>query len=209
MELCFNIDGYFITKTARKWFYEERKPFKKVEELLLNCMCGTDIPKQTLEKYVEDVLKFKRKFIGNTQNDTFCLVEDGIIPDSLNKLVKNYDYIKQYGKIPFEVCEYGFINTEGKYIPVEWCKHSQWASEYLKNNYSEKDWFLFLSEYNCNTTDALVKGLNWILIENPQQGEGIIHTGDRITKAQKETLYDYYMFFNRKEEANELYKGDD
>ena len=76
MELVFNIQGEFITQTARDWFYLERKPFEKVKELLLSCMCGTDISKETLNQYVEDILKFKRKFVGETQNDTFCLVED-------------------------------------------------------------------------------------------------------------------------------------
>lgn len=210
MELAFNVEGEFITRTAREWFYDERKPYNKVEELLLSCMCGTNIPKQTLKKYVEDILKFKRKFIGNTQDDSFCLVEDGKTPESLKKLVENYDSIKNNGKIPFEQCEYGFINPKGAYIPVSWCNHSDWASNYIKNMYNNvvKDWFLFLDKYDCNATDALVKGLNWILIDNPQQGKGIVQTGNRITKAQKETLYDYYMFFNRKEEANELYKED-
>lgn len=33
-----------------------------------------------------------------------------------------------------------------------------------------------------------------------------IHTGSFITKAQKETLFDYYIFFDRNNEAIELYK---
>lgn len=204
MELCFNVEGEFITQTARDWFYKERRPFEKVQELLLSCMCGTNIAKETLKEYAEDIIKFKRKFIGNTADDTFCLVDEV----EANNLSKYYETLKKYGKLPFEICEYGFINPEGKYIPIEWCNHNEWADKYIKDSYNNntKDWFLFLNKFDCNATDALVKGLNWILIDNPQQGKGIIQMGNRITKAQRETLYDYYIFYNREKEANNLYK---
>lgn len=210
MELCFNVEGEFITQTARDWFYKERRPFEKVQELLLSCMCGTNIAKETLKEYAEDIIKFKRKFIGNTADDTFCLVDE----IEANNLSKYYETLKKYGKLPFEICKYGFINPEGKYIPVEWCKHGKWANDYLKKNYSTKEWIHFINnakgEINnrvcCSSTDVLVNQLNWILIENPQQGEGIVQMGKRITKAQRETLYDYYIFYNREKEANDLYK---
>lgn len=203
MELSFNIQGEFITQTAREWFYLEKRPFTKVKELLLSCMCGTNISKEILNQYVEDILKFKRKFIGNTNDNTFCLVDE----IETNKLSKYYEELKKYGKLPFEICEYGFINPEGKYIPVGWSNHSKWASDYLKTNFTEtKEWMKLMNKFNCNATDALVKGFNWILIDNPQQGKGIIQQGERITKAQKETLYDYLIHFNRVEEANKLYK---
>lgn len=203
MELAFNIQGEFITQTARDWFYLERKPFEKVKELLLSCMCGIDIPKDILNQYVEDILKFKRKFIGETKDNTFCLVED----NENNEIAKNYEDIKNYGKTPFERCEYGFINPEGKYIPVKWCEHSRWAREYINENYSIEEQMEGRSKYRYDT-DWLVNIKNWILIDNPQQGRGIVQTGGKITKAQKETLFDYYMFFNRKSEAMKLYKED-
>lgn len=109
MKLAFNVQGEHITQTARDWFYLERKPYNEVEELLLSCMSGTNMAKETLKQYVEDILKFKRKFVGETKNDTFCLVEDTTKPI---ELVKEYENIKKYGKIPFEICEYGFINPE-------------------------------------------------------------------------------------------------
>lgn len=213
MNLCFNIQGEFVTETARNWFYEERRPFKKVQEFLLSCMCGTDIPIETLKKYAEDVLKFKKKFIGNTSDDTFCLVDEE--KDEIF-LTKYYETLKEYGKIPFEICEYGYINPQGKYIPVEWCKHSEWATEFLKNKYGNKEFFAMWGQelidvkkdkriVNDYSSDILVNKFNWILIENPHQEKGIVQTGERITKAQKETLYDYYIYFNRTQEANELY----
>lgn len=202
MGLVFNIQGEYITKTARDWFYLERKPFEKVKELLLSCMCGTDISKETLNQYVEDVLKFKKKFVGETRNDTFCLVED----NEKNDLIKYYDYIKESGKIPFEICEYGFINPQGKYIPVEWCNHSEWARKYVSKNYSIEERMKNKNKYNYYDVDWLVHIKNWILIDNPQQGRGHAQIGKSMTKAQKETLFDYYMFFNRKTEAMKLYE---
>ncbi len=50
VEIVFNIDGNYITNLAREWFYLEKKPYKKVEELLLSCMCGTSIDLRTLKK---------------------------------------------------------------------------------------------------------------------------------------------------------------
>lgn len=132
MDLAFNINGEYITTLARQWFYDEKKPFEKVKELLLSCMCGTSISKKTLNTYVEDILKFKRKFVGNTEDNTFRLVEDSEVNDK----VKYYKDIKEYGKIPFEVCEYGFINPQGKYIPVKWCGHQEWASDYINEKYT-------------------------------------------------------------------------
>ncbi len=48
----------------------------------------------------------------------------------------------------------------------------------------------------------------WILLHNPQRGIAEVeqNEGKNMTKAQRETLYDYYIFFNRIEEANDLYK---
>jgi hypothetical protein len=202
MELAFNVQGEYITQTARDWFYLERKPYNKVEELLLSCMYGTNIAIETLKQYVEDVLKFKRKFTGETKNNTFCLVEDKTKPI---ELVKQYESIKKHGKIPFEICEYGFINTVGDYIPVEWCNHEKWAREYIDKNYSIEEQIKGRSKYHYSV-DWLINVKNWILIDNPHQGKGIIQKGKIITKAQKETLFDYYMFFNRVEEAQKLYK---
>lgn len=151
--------------------------------------------------YVEDILKFKRKFVGQTKNNTFCLVED----NEQNAIVKNYNSIKEYGKIPFEICEYGFIKPNGEYIPVQWCQHLKYANGYIQSNYSIEDQMTIYYKYK-NAEDYLIKELCWILIENPHQEMGIIHTGNFITKAQKETLFDYYIFFDRNNEAIELYK---
>lgn len=201
MNLAFNISGEYITTLARQWFYDEKKPFEKVKELLLSCMCGTSISKKTLNTYVEDILKFKRKFIGNTEDNTFRLVED----NEVNDKVKYYKDIKKYGKIPFEVCEYGFINPQGKYIPVKWCNHQKWAYDFINEKYTIIEQMKKSGKYVG--ADFLVYIEGWILLHNAQHGTAYPEIWDkRITKAQKETLYDYYIYFGRIEEANKLYE---
>ena len=48
MKISFSVEGEFITNLARDWFYNHKVPYKKVKELLLSCMAGTDIPKSTV-----------------------------------------------------------------------------------------------------------------------------------------------------------------
>lgn len=76
--LFFSISGEFVTNTARDWLYAERRSYKDVLEFLLSCMCGTDIPLLRLKRYANDVLLGKRKFIGNTKDDSFCMVNDNV-----------------------------------------------------------------------------------------------------------------------------------
>lgn len=201
MKIGFDVEGEFITELARDWFYNHKVPYTKVKELLLSCMAGTDIPKRKLIEYVGDILRFKKKFVGNTKDNTFALVED---PEP-NILSKYFETLKKYKVLPFEISPYGFINPEGEYIPVKWCQHQKWASTYINSKYSIEEQLKGNKNYYVGA-DFLVYMKNWILINNPQQGEGIVNTGKSITKEQKKTLYDYYMFFNRKKEAMDLYK---
>ena len=36
--LQFKIDGEFICRLARTWFWDENRPYEKCEELLLDCL---------------------------------------------------------------------------------------------------------------------------------------------------------------------------
>lgn len=211
MKLVFNIEGKYITELARSWLYEEKRPFGKVKELLLSCMCGTNHSNQQLEKYVDDVLTFKKRFEGNTKDNTFCLTEETNIrlPNYIKtKNLEHYYFnIKNNIQNKFDICPYGFINPQGEYIPVEWCKHSKWANDYIQEHYTIEQQLTGNPESYIGT-DYLIYIKNWILIDSPTQDEGRVQIGNKITKAQKETLYDYFIFFNRIEEANKLYEED-
>lgn len=60
----WNVSGEYITDLARTWFYEERRPYEEVERLLLECMCGTDTPKEVLKGYAYNIITFEYKFEG-------------------------------------------------------------------------------------------------------------------------------------------------
>ena len=205
-QLHFNVSGEFITDLARSWFYDEKRPYDKVEELLLGCMGGTNTPLDVLKKYAFQIIIFMKKFEGFIGDNTFGLVNEDIERQTeLKKQYPMYKYANEIinnDKIPFEICEYGFIDTKGKYIPVDWCEHSDYAHLYIKEN---DLWDRQMKSGHLDSTDFLVYGLGWILIDNPQQGMGIINTPLRINNKQKETLYDYYVYYHRMQEANKLY----
>ncbi len=203
----FNISGEYITTIARQWFYEERRPYKEVERLLLECMCGTDTPKKVLQGYAFDVINLTKKFVGETRDDSFGLVDedDKEVEILRNKypLYKYVDNLIESGKLPFEICEYGFISPSGDFIPVEWCQHAKFANDYVKANDLWGD-TLKMGYLNC--TDYLVYAKGYILLENPHKGRAKVHEPFKITKRQRETLYDYYMHFGRTQDAIDLFK---
>lgn len=204
----FNITGEYITNLARDWFYKERRPYKEIEKLLLACMCGTNMHEDLLKSYAFDIINFTKKFVGETKDDSFNLVN---ATDSEIKLLKEKYPLYKYtddlinsGKIPFEICEYGFIDNYGKYIPVDWCEHTQYAIDWIHKNVPMEE--LMKSEFGLQSTDFMIYEKGWVLIDNPQQGKGIVTLPPRLTKAQRETLYDYYMYFGRTKEAMDLFK---
>ena len=74
MTLRFGITGEFITKVAREWFFLEGKDYSIIEDLLLSCMGGTDIPEGQLKLMAQDILLGKAEFRGNSADDTFKYV---------------------------------------------------------------------------------------------------------------------------------------
>ena len=167
-------------------------------------MCGTNISKQILENYVDDILKFKKKFIGNTKNNSFCLVEDkSELPEYIKtKNIDNY-YLRLKEPDKSKFYKYGFVDPNGNFFNVKWANHHRWASEYISTHYEMEEQ---LANYEYIGADFLVYVKGWILLHSPQQEIAKLEQGKPMTKAQKETLYDYYIFFGREKEANELYE---
>lgn len=54
----------------------EGKPWTVVEEFLLSCMCGTDKSREELVELATKVVIGKAKFIGNTGDGSYSMVED-------------------------------------------------------------------------------------------------------------------------------------
>lgn len=110
--------------------------------------------------------------------------------------------------------DYGWLEPNGTFHPVEWSEHENWAETYVQEHMSNDDWFQAaappsdkLTEITHAFGDYLARQ-GWILLHNPAQGlpQMTIHPTARITKAQKEFLYDFFIKRNMHTEANALYE---
>lgn len=95
-EIRFSVSGEFITNLAREWFFIERRPFEKVMDLLLSCMCGTDMSEKELRRNAEDVLLGRAEFEGNTRDNSFRLVKYS--PDEQPDIAGQFDIFERYSK---------------------------------------------------------------------------------------------------------------
>lgn len=103
-----------------------------------------------------------------------------------------------------EVAPYGFIAPDGEFHTVKWADHEKFAGDYLR---AHEGWEVVLENDMHTGTDYLVLVKGWLLLHNPRQGKPFLTSGDKpMTKAQRETLFDYYTKYGMKKEANALYR---
>lgn len=107
--------------------------------------------------------------------------------------------------------DYGWLEPDGTYHPVEWSKHQEWASEYLKKKYDEDDYWELSEEFLYRNGDVLVYKLGWVLLHNPSQARAFptFDSTKGMTKHQKEFLFDYYLKRGRNQEAYALYADEE
>lgn len=114
-----------------------------------------------------------------------------------------------------EICDYGWLEPNGTWHPVEWGDHSKWAMDWLEEHMPFKEhpeiyWYTNNEgdRHHIYDTDVLVYSLNWILLDSPHHGLAKVtrNPAKNMTKAQKEFLYDYFNERNRHDEANALYE---
>ena len=100
--------------------------------------------------------------------------------------------------------DYGWLEPDGTYHPVEWAHHQNWARHYLK----EQNHSLMLDSMTrgCAPGDLLVEQ-GWVLLHNPGQGlaRPTYNTARGLTKKQKEFLFDYYVKRKKETLANEYF----
>ncbi len=92
-EVKFDIQGEFITKLSRDWFFCENKGYEKVMELLLCCMEGTDQSEKELHRLAEDVLMGRAALVGSTREETYNMNvyepdEQPTVPERFNIFLK-------------------------------------------------------------------------------------------------------------------------
>lgn len=108
-------------------------------------------------------------------------------------------------ELPDNVAPYGFISPDGEFHSVDWADHEEYACNYM-NSHGGFDEVLKESPY-YTAKDYLVLKLGWLLLHNPRQGKPILTHGDKpMTKAQRESLFDYYTKYGMKNEANALFQ---
>lgn len=113
---------------------------------------------------------------------------------------------------PVDEPDYGWLFPDGTFHPVDWGEHQGWAYEWLKehdpgfNDGLEEKLHLYLTEAG----DYLSEHYGAILLHSPWQGIACTTMAEnvRMTKAQKEFLYDYYTKRNQHDKANALWRED-
>jgi len=229
--LSFWTTGEFITNTARDWFWAENKTYPKVEEFLLCCMSGTDLPKSTLLAFIRDILLGRRKFIGNTKDGSYSMVDDDSdirkqysnirlfisiedVERYLDANIRNRAYAEKREAVrEFQQDDYGWVDPKGKFYGVPWGNHQEWAWEYLGKHFSHKSINAFFDTHPNTTWDRagdFLQSRGWVLLHNTQRLEAHMTQNETkpLTKAQKEFLYDYFMLRNRDKDAIALFQCD-
>ena len=133
-QLTFAIQGEFITKLAREWLFYEGKDIEKIMDLLLSCMCGTDMGPKKLKRRAEDVLLGRAEFAGNTADGTFHMrvynpEEQPDIPEQLN-------IFKRMSK---EVAKRKKVEEERNRYREWYCVAMEHVPEYAKNLVREEN----------------------------------------------------------------------
>ena len=97
---------------------------------------------------------------------------------------------------------YGWLEPDGTFHPVPWCDHQEFASEVIR----ERGWWDEFDRWDDETSiycngDFLTRVKGWVLLHNPGRGVAFVtrDEGKRLTKAQREFLFNYY--FDRGEKA--------
>lgn len=140
--------------------------------------------------------------------------------DGMSDMLSSYLKQRKYEQKMLENDEependYGWLEPDGTWHPVEWGFHSDWANNWLNENMPFKDnpeiyWHIDKNGNRRHITggDVLVLSLNWVLLDNPYHGIAHItrNQNKKMTKAQKEFLYDYYIQRDCHSQANALYE---
>lgn len=221
--LHFNISAEFVTNIARTLYFEEDRDYKFVEDLLLSAMAGTTLTESELKDMARDILLGKLKLVGDSENGAY-IVEDGKYDptkgyrcyDKIRGIIKyhkpnlveiEYDallekFIKDKGLNSgniFSMC-LGWLSPTGEFFE-RLINHSEYAYELIKQLGFWEDFKD--SEYRY-AEDYLRLGKGWILINNPTNAFiPRINSRYRISKKQKEFLYNYFMKCGKEEKAKE------
>lgn len=106
--------------------------------------------------------------------------------------------------------DYGWLEPDGTFHPVEWGMHSDWAYKWLEEHRPRSghpEIYTWKGQAIAGG-DVLVHSLGWVLFDSPHHGvpKPTYDESRGRTKAQTEWLFDYYSGRGMKQEANALYE---
>lgn len=98
--------------------------------------------------------------------------------------------------------EYGWVSPSGEFFVYGWGKHEQGAFEIIDSKYP--------GELNSGTAGDFLVNKGWILIDDPSQSciEVTRNKNKRITKAQREFMFDYFTKLRMLNRAKEFLEED-
>lgn len=150
--LTFSVQGDFITRLAREWLFYEGKDFNVIMDLLLSCMCGTDMSEKELRRRAEDILLGRSEFYGNTADGTFCMI--AYEPEEQPNIPESFDIFKRFSSE---------INKR-KEVEKERDKYREWymtamehVPEYEKNQVLEETGQPIESSYGNDMLSSFIE----------------------------------------------------
>lgn len=190
-QISFDIQGEFVTKIAREWFYTGEKSLDKVMELLLACMENPAISEDERKRHAEDILLGRAALKGSSAAGTYHL--ERYEPGEEEPMPKNMNIWKEAEKKLSKMDERWDIAME--YVPEGIKREIRKA---LGEETAEDRQQEALSSYVKRMTD-------------PSMGIAFATRDDtkRYTKPQKEFLYNFYIERDCHDEANAIWREDE
>lgn len=154
-DIRFSVSGEFITNLAREWFYLESRPLEKVMDLLLSCMCGTDMSEKELRRNAEDVLLGRAEFSGNTADDTFCMTI--YEPEEQPETLEQFDIFRRFSE---EVRKRKDAEKEKEKYAEWYSVAMEYVPEYLKNQVREETGQPIESKYGSSLLSGFIERMS-------------------------------------------------
>lgn len=153
--LSFNVKGEFITQLAKEWLFYEGKEFEQVINLLLSCMCGTDMSEKTLKRFAEDVLIGRAVLCGNTADDTFCMTI--YEPEEQPETPKQFDIFRRFSE---EVRKRKDAEKEKEKYAEWYSVAMEYVPEYLKKQVREETGQPIESKYGSGLLSGFIERMS-------------------------------------------------
>ena len=224
-KMAFVVYGDWVTDRARHMYWGSGCSLDETLNFLLKLMAGRE--ENETKMYAAKLLLGKCKLEGNTEDGDYGLVDDPE-HDTYEKMrdyvmstfAPLYDVKKAYQLLESFISgqerddrrkdkiedEYGWLSPTGDFYLTEFGKHEGFAMRWIvehPDGFSGEKLHQFMKENILGAYCDLLIDAGWVLLHNPRFGTAYVSGNDakRLTKAQREFLYDYYILRNCKAEA--------